>query len=162
MKSSPFSIQSHLSNFLVRKVLWCLSTKKNNTWLPVHISLKRALSWTLQEKLHICAHPHIILYILLLRKARGSSCSCVHLQYILTETLVPSALCYNVQLYNYIYLQLRYFYLWVYLSPLTPWAWWASLLKTPIPPSLHLLTNVSWFADKFLQSQSKLTNFGKI
>lgn len=29
-------------------------------------------------------------------------------------------------------------------------------------PSLHLLTNVSWFADKFLQSQSKLTNFGKI
>lgn len=102
------------------------------------------------------------LFVYLLRKARGSSCSCVHLQYILTETLVPSALCYNVQLYNYIYLQLRYFYLWVYLLPLTPWAWWALLLKLQSLPSLHLLTNVSWFADKFLQSQSKLTNFGKI
>ena len=122
--------------FLSVKFYGVYLLKKNNTWLPVHISLKRALSWTLQEKLHICAHPHIILYILLLRKARGSSCSCVHLQCMLTETLVPSALCYSVQLYNYIYLQLRYFYLWVYLSPLTPCAWWASLLKTPIPPQL--------------------------
>lgn len=161
MKSSPFSIQSHLSNFLVRKVLWCLSTKKNNTWLPVHISLKRALSWTLQEKLHICAHPHIILYILLLRKARGSSCSCVHLQYILTETLVPSALCYNVQLYIYIFNWDTFIcgctcHL-LHLAHDEPHYW-----KLQSLPSLHLLTNVSWFADKFLQSQSKLTNFGKI
>lgn len=43
------------------------------------------------------------LFVYLLRKARGSSCSCVHLQYILTETLVPSALCYNVQLYIHIF-----------------------------------------------------------
>lgn len=110
---------------------------------------------------YLCTPTYYSLFVYLLRKARGSSCSCVHLQYMLTQTLLPSALCYNVQLYIYICNWDAFIcgctcHL-LHLGHDEPHYW-----KLQSLPSLHLLTNVSWFADKFLQSQSKLTNFGKI